>query len=151
MIILAFVCILLTSGCTEYWRTRGQAPSVEALVERAQDRLSTAEKSSDREKIKQTAKDLEKNLVAAYRGKDSSEIKQQLAQASESFATLEGKLSYGSRPAYGELSGQLRALANAEKAKRPAVGLFAARTLFFLADELSVPAPAEITYKKPTA
>ena len=61
------------------------------------------------------------------------------------FMDMEGKLSIGSRAAFGELSGQLRvfiaAASEGESVDSSALGLFTARTLFFLANELSVPGP----------
>jgi hypothetical protein len=67
-----------------------------------------------------------------------------LEKAKRAFMQLEGKLSIGSRASYGELSGQLRVLASAENAKQPdpsSLGLFTARTYFFLANEFSMAPP----------
>lgn len=145
---LVLVLLLATglSGCTEYWWQRGQPPGVEKLLKRSQERLASSLTSgaTQRPDVAPVAEQIQTSLNAALsavaKGEDA---KGHLSGAADAFLALEGKLSPGSRPAYGELSGQLRVF-NAGAPGSPedvsaALGLFAARTFFFLSNELTVP------------
>ncbi len=151
--------ILPLSACDlGYWWQRGQPPGVETLVERSSNRLGQALLSSggEREDVAGIAKQLQATLEGIYStntNPSSSNPSQKkhlaldisLEQAKTSFLELEGKLSIGSRAAFGELSGQLRRFVKKAEAENQfnydAFGLFAARTMFFLSRELVVPAP----------
>ena len=138
-------------GCTEYWWQRGQPRSVGQLVTAANEKLSSAVATgrASRADVVDIAEAIQKQLTTAVNGYKSSNAAQslrgQMTGLEESFMQLEGKLSIGSRAAYGELSGQLRSLSKAVTAGEAptfaAFGTFAARTLSFLANELSVPPP----------
>ncbi len=154
---LSLAALLLSSlglsACNEYWRTRGQPPSVQTLIERSQTRLSEAREQNEtnRTELSLLSKKLEKSLLAVAKNLETSEASEDgrllnsLSEASEHFMALEGKVSIGSRAALGELAGQMRAFsetASKGDALAPkAFGLFSARTMFFLANELSVPGP----------
>ena len=148
-----FVATLLlgsTTGCNEYWRTRGQPPSVDKLLERSQERLTESRMlhEAERVEVSKISTQIEGALTSALKqveSSDNSVLLGSLQEASDSFIALEGKVSIGSRAALGELSGQLRRFSNqasqGEPLQKSAFGLFTARTMFFLANELSVPAP----------
>ena len=139
-------------GCTEYWWSRGKAPSVHKLVERAELRLNqrVSEQSTVRPNVAKLGTQIRTQMTGILETlkQDSSPDESLSAAFNElraSFIKLEEKLSIGSRAAYGELSGQLRSwhdkLKNSEPVSQEAFGMFTARTLFFLANELEVPAP----------
>lgn len=157
LFILIILSLISLSACSEYWWTRGQPPSVESLVSRANDRLerALASNSESRAQLAPLAKDIKTELLSAFQIlafdsnlRENSQLIAHLEKAREDFINLEGKLSFGSRPAYGELSGQFRAFEGTispddrSKLSFSSFGLFVSRTLFFLANELSVPAPA---------
>lgn len=143
--------LLLLSGCSEYWWTRGQPPSVATLLSRSQSKLEAARsaRAGVREEVAQISTSLEKALLQAVEAVEKDGSKRDLAvsltSAREAMMDLEGKLSIGSRAAYGELSGQLRrflqVLAAGGDIEYAPFGLYTARTLSFLANELTVPAP----------
>lgn len=150
LVLLSIVALSLTgvTGCSEYWWTRGQPPSVETLIGRSQERLETAltTHAAARSDIAPSARELQQSLLDAVNTiKNGDPADAALARCREHFMALENRLSVGSRAPYGELAGQLRAFANSSQAgtnlEYHSFGLFAARTLFFLANELSVPAP----------
>lgn len=140
-----------TSACSEYWWSRGQASTVPQLIERNQAKLATArsERAEFRNEVAVISEPIEKDLLAAQdllvRNSSQDQLAVHLRAAGESFMKLEGKLSIGSRAAFGELTGQLRGFQQGLSQGHPptadAFGLFTARTLGFLASELSVPAP----------
>lgn len=148
--LLVGLCIVTaTASCTEYWWSRGQAPGVETLLRRAQNELKEAMANDPykRPEIAALARELAGALVAAHDSVKSNEPQaaDKLAAVVARFAALEGKLSVTSRAPYAELFGQARALrdnAAARRLEEGAVGLLAARTIFFLASEMSVPAPS---------
>lgn len=151
--ILAFFLIGMSfSGCDfEYWTTRGQPPSVEELLTRAQSNLDRAqqERGSVRAELAPISSQLRDALLGAaqnLKGDGNREsVLAQIEKARSGFKALEGKVSIGSRAALGQLSGQLRALSVQAKAGEldyAAFGLFSARTFNFLAGEFEVPAPA---------
>lgn len=152
-IALILFSALSLSACNEYWRTRGQPPSVQKLLERSQSRLSEAreENETSRTELSLLSKKIEKSLLAVAKSLESAEAKENgqllksLSEASDNFIALEGKVSIGSRAALGELAGQMRTFsetASQGNSLAPkAFGLFTARTMFFLANELSVPGP----------
>jgi len=148
-----FVCLFSVLGCSDYWWSRGQAPGVSQLLERSETRLndSLGKNSSSRPLLSPVASQVSAGLKKSLADLDAiSEDMPKGAGANmtalkQSFMQMEGLLSIGSRAAYGELAGQLRtfsgALSSGKKVDPKAFGLFAARTKFFLANELSVPAP----------
>jgi len=93
---------------------------------------------------------LERSLLESYalltRKGPQQELEAALDRTADLFITLEGTLSIGSRAAYGELAGQLRNIITGveerNRIREDAFGLFAARTLTFLASELGVPGPS---------
>lgn len=148
---IAFILSLLGMvGCNEYWWTRGQPPSVKELVERAQDRFNSTveERALARSDFAPAAQKLRNALIQALHATSKSgHISKDLIKDVEvSFIEMEGKLSVGSRAAYGELCNQIRAFANkvelGEQLDSSAFGLFASRSIFFLTSELKVPAPS---------
>lgn len=146
--LLLTVTTVLT-GCTEYWWTRGQPPAVNTLITRSHTRLQEALKQhqSTRSELVPVVNEIESSLtnsLASLEQGSPTDTAAALEKAKQAFMQLEGKLSIGSRASYGELSGQLRVLASAENAKQPdpgALGLFTARTYFFLANEFAMAPP----------
>lgn len=140
-----------TTGCSEYWWQRGQPPSVSTLLARSNDRFASAKQdyADARKDIVPAFTELNQNLdgVVELISKKAGgpALTPRFESLAQSFLALEGKLSPGSRPAYGELSGQLRAFMEDSSANKPLsfppFGLFAARTKSFMASELSVPPP----------
>ncbi len=151
-IVALIICSILFSGCTEYWWTRGQPPGVDKLLTRATEKLTEAQSTfgSTRKDISATADEVRESLLqvvtSIQKSQSPGQVVAGLEKAEQAFIKLEGNVSIGSRAALGELSGQLRAFTsaaqNGNQLEYPAVGLFAARSISFLANELSVPAPA---------
>ena len=152
---IVFTLSLLTlSACNEYWWTRGQPPSAKELVLRAEDRfnLSINERAQTRADFAPSAQKLKSSLLqtleASYKNdksKNDNSLKESVKATEMSFIELEGKMSIGSRAAYGELCNQIRAFASkadaGENVDPSAFELFTSRSIFFLANELKVPAP----------
>ena len=148
-----FVLLLALSwsGCTEYWWTRGQPPSVSEMIAKAQTKLTATRKKygTHREKVGAASEQIELSLhqaVVLVQGKGTTaEVAEQLSVAEQAFIELDTNVSMGSRAALGELSGQLRRLSkNVNSGTMPEftnIGLFTARTLSFLASELEMPKP----------
>ena len=147
-----FTCLIfilsLSTACTEYWWTRGQPPSVATQLSKAEEKLSNAiaERGDERKNIRDISNKIRSSLNQALAKVEKKQNPEKdLAATKKSFMSLEGKIAVTSRAPYGELSGQLRAFDKANKnGKMPeyrALGLFTARTLSFLASELSVSAP----------
>lgn len=145
------VAIVALSGCDKSWWNRGQPPSVGTLVERSQQDLrnALAKYRADRNDIatnaEQIGTDLGAAVKAANQGSPKAQVLDPLHKATTEMIALENHLSIGSRAAYGELSGQLRLLVEkleqGEDPNAEAIGLYSSRVLFFLANELTVPAP----------
>ena len=150
-IILPLLFLLSLNACTEYWWSRGQAPGVGDLIIRSQERLDEnlslygSERNEFAGLAVETRQSLKNALNAIENNESSSSLITKLEIAESKLMGLEGKVSVGSRAPYGELCGQLRAFSSsAKEGKNPtakAFGLFTARTTFFMANELSVPAP----------
>ena len=166
VIILASCAILFLSACEGkwwdhvpgyggYWWQRGQPKSVTQLLDGSQAKLNAALDSfkSTRPEIAPIVKDLQGSLLKV-KGQLAAKPQQanvaaELVKSEELMMGLEGKLSVGSRAAYGELAAQLRSFSDRvnsgqqlnDAAFNSTFGLFTARTLSFLANELSVPAP----------
>lgn len=140
--ILLGLILITTASCSDYWWTRGQAPSPKDLYSRSESKLKTAinDNSQGKPEISEVSKGLITSLsTVVEQGSDKSYTA--IANSIELFGNLEGNLSYGSRPAYGELSGQLRAFASQAKEKRlskEAFLLYSSRVFDFLSNELSV-------------
>lgn len=139
------------SGCTHEWWTRGQPPAVSEIVARAEQRLNDAvtANASTRQDFIPLAKDLRQSLLgslgAVRDGLPAAQQMTSLGDCRNSFIKLEQSLSPGSLAAYGELSGQMREFERSAREGHPVTHqsfeLFSARTMFFLASELSAPAP----------
>lgn len=147
-ILLASVILLSNTACSEYWWTRGQPPSTSELFERKQITLVEAIQKDpyNREIVIKHSELLSSALEKAVSSFGSKEaFTTALGNSQKQFISLEGKLSIGSRAAFGELSGQLRSFLQkndeGEQIDKSAFTLFSARTLSFLASEISVPAP----------
>lgn len=153
---LTLSCLLLValpaSGCTDYWWQRGQPPSVKTLMSRATTDLETAiaakKRSADLVQLAKTIESCTKQAAVesgAAGNSPSTKLSEALGQCKQGFVSLEDHISVTNRAPYAELSGQLRVFVDAsskgEKLDPSAVGLFAARTLFFLASELELSAP----------
>ena len=146
--ISALVLPTFLTGCTEYWWQRGQPPSVKTLINRATIDLQTAIATKKRPELVSLAQSLEsclKQAAAESAGPDtapSPKLTESLSQCKQGFVSLEEQLTVTNRAPYAELAGQLRvfvdATAKGEKPDPSAVGLFTARTLFFLASELEL-------------
>ena len=139
--------LLLLTACNEYWWTRGQPPSVKDLLQRANIRFTESSDSQLRSDFlpqAQKLKDLLVNSVDQH-GKNEQDTLNALKSVESEFIALEGKISIGSRAAYGELSNQMRSFIEIQESKKDfdssAYTLFASRSIMFLANELKVPAP----------
>ena len=153
--LLAIVVPALSlSGCDSYWWTRGQPPATGELVQRAtaafDDHLQNAEKS--RPDLVSAAKDARGALLALAQAVRTASANGKAAvdpaaieAVNQKLVPIEHSLSIGSRPAFAELSGQIRHLsqqANEGQAlSAPAVETVVSRTLFLLANELTGPPP----------
>ena len=146
---LSFSLVLGLTACSDESWSRGQAPSVSTLIQSANQRLS---KTIDRDpagrpELGSISKNIQASMVAALdvakRRGPHRELSDKLTQAQKHLLKLEDMLTPGSKPAYGELSGQLRTtLADNASGRRityARLGLLTARTLSFLADELNIP------------
>lgn len=136
-------------GWGGYWWQRGQPKSVGQLLEQSTERLADAvgKYQTSREELVPVSANIEKTLqttLTNLRNKNSN-VAEDFSKTESALIELEGKLSVGSRSAYGELASELRAFT--EKAKSgaeipaDAFELYNARILFFLANELSMPKP----------
>lgn len=138
---------LTLAGCSKeswnYWWTRGQPPSTNTLIERADDKLTAALNSPTltRGNVGTLAMQIQSSLnkLSSSTDLDSPESQELFLQIEDGFMSLEGMLSIGSRAPYGELLGQLRRLKHEHTPE--GVRLFTARSFFFLANELETPAP----------
>lgn len=146
----ALLCILLSStACNEYWRSRGQPPSVAQLMQRSQAHLSEQVKvrAEARPELARIAQNIEKSMLAMFSdGTLKKEaVQEQLASVQKDFLSLEGKVSIGSRAAFGELSAQLRGFvgqaAKGGEVDYAALGLFTSRVIRFFGNEMMVPGP----------
>jgi hypothetical protein len=149
------ISLTMTAGCTEYWWQRGQPPAVATLLTRSKQKLddSLTQYRAARPQVATVAAELEKNmnqaLALADKNAASAEVLPHLKQVRGHMMSLEGKLSWGSRPAHGELNGELRSFVDqaerGEQVSKSALGLYSARVYTFLANELSVPEPVIYT------
>lgn len=153
LILPALVAAICLSGCDfKYWWSRGQTKSPEQLFDYAGAKLTTARETfgEKRPEIRIMADAVETHLKLALESAGTTPAAPELGQLFETltndFIALGSKVSIGSRAAYGELAGQLRSFSKQLSAEKSvdakSFELFAARTLSFLASELSVPAPA---------
>lgn len=141
-LLLLGLTLFSTSSCSDYWWSRGQAPSPTALYHKSESKLqkSIEDNSQRRAEIANLSKDLKSSLSAVIeQGSDShgSNIK----RSRELFSNLEGAISYGSRPAFAELAGQLRVIeanAKSNQFSKEAFLLYSSRVFDFLSNELSV-------------
>lgn len=96
--------------------------------------------------MKEDFSKLEKLLVDTHSGLSQGvagdKLKGNLAAIRGSFYDLEGRLSFGSRPAYGEFLGQLKGFEDIARQNGTVdtnvFTLYSARVFFFLSDELEV-------------
>lgn len=149
-VLLLCSLLLSSAGCSEYWWTRGQPPSSKNLLSRAALQLNDAREQfgAKRLNIADLSQNIETALTeadAAAKSTNNSLLVTQLTSTRDLFMELEGKLSIGSRAPYSELSSQLRSFisqaSSGKEINTGALELFSARVLFFMASELSVPAP----------
>lgn len=148
ILVLLTISIFLSS-CSDYWWNRGQPESSATLLAKSQDRYASAATAhaNKRPDIAADFNSLQKKLLSAVTSvnKNDSSKAQNLNDVKNSFIALEGKLSVGSRAAYGELSGQLRSFVEktekGEDVQASAFSLFAARTIFFMSREIATPGP----------
>jgi hypothetical protein len=147
---LLTLIVLGLSGCdVDYWWSRGKPPTSEKLLSLSHSKLDDILTSTVRSEVKGDVARLEKLLVDTHsglkQGVAGDKLKGNLAAIRDSLYGLEGRLSYGSRPAYGELVGQLRGFEDIAKENGTVdtnvFTLYSARVFFFLSDELGVPAP----------
>lgn len=149
--VVGLMAALSLSACTKDWWTRGQPPSVGDLLERSSTRLdeSLKDRAYFRKDVANISQSLRGSLTKAVEqvkaGKSGAELSPLFTDAQTQLLALEGKLSITERAPYSELSGQFRRFhemqQKGEAIQYPAFGLFTARVMFFLADELKVPAP----------
>lgn len=147
--LLFSISFLTLNACNEYWWTRGQPPSAEELLKRAQSRITEVKNdySNLRPEISASAEAISSRLSSLSSEALSPENLDNIIKFLEKELTsMEGKLSYGNRAPYNELCGQLRALENSNKSKlsKDSLNLYFARVLFFLTSEMKVPAPIKI-------
>ena len=138
--------LLSSSACTEYWWSRGQPPSPKERFSRQETNLAAAleESKSSKPELANSAARISALLseIVNRQEKRQTETYTLLDALAVDFMKLEGKLSYTSRPAYGELSSQIRAfqsnLREGGGFADNAFKLFAARACSFLASELRI-------------
>lgn len=126
---------------------RGQTPAPDTLLKRANEQFESTFhlRAAERHAVARSfvsGVSVLNNAVKAHR--DGKRPSAELARLRTIFLELEGNLAYGSRPAFGELSGQLRVLIERVRAKEdlgPELELFAARTIFLWSSDLNSPAP----------
>ena len=158
-LILAILFVSGLTGCTEYWWSRGQPPGVSKLLSNAENNFKGTYKkrSGKRSDIASSALKIKDSLLKSINSmKDSSgtqailDLKSSLSLTKAEFIIIEDNLSPTSRPAFGELAGQLRKFTDSSfiddskfnnKSNQKTFELFAARTIFFLARELESPSP----------
>ena len=142
--------IVFLTGCDlDYWWSRGKPPTSNKLISLSSAKMDKRFNKSDRNEVKEDFSKIKALLTATHdglgQGVHGDKLKSNLSQLKSMLAGLEGKLSFGSRPPYGELVGQLRGfqqIANESGTVDVDVfSLYTARVFFFMADELSVPAP----------
>jgi len=135
------ISISSLSACNEYWWTRGQPPSASELLQRAQDRVVEIKKEyhNKRPNITTTAERLSTDLENL----NTETLPSIAINLEKDFMQMEGKLSYGNRPPFNELNGQLRAMKSTgySSMDMDSAKLYFARVLFFLSTEMKVPAP----------
>lgn len=147
LVTLSGTCL---TGCdVDYWWSRGKPPTSEKLLflssSKLDDQLSNTVRAEVKENILQLKELLSETHSGLTQGVAGDKLKVKLASIRDGLDGLEGRISFGARPAYGELVGQLRAfqeIANQSGTVDTNVfTLYSARLFFFLSDELSVPAP----------
>ena len=146
---LAAIVVLLTAacGCSEEWWTRGQTRGVPDLLARSRQQLDLAQAGSlVRPEIRKSSQDIEDELLRIWNGmeRSSGETGQLYARLELAMQESSASITPAGRPAFYALLSQCRsfaALDRNEKSlpnRRLAFGLFAARTLFFLAGEAAI-------------
>jgi len=142
--------MLSLCGCDlDYWWSRGQPPSSTNLLFRSQKQLEENLSSTARADVKGEATQLRDALRDVHgdlsKGNGGARLQEGLAKVNTALSALEGKISWGSRAPYGELIRQLQGFrkeaAESGTVDKNVFSLYSARTLFFLASELSVDAP----------
>lgn len=150
LLLISFLLILSLGGCDlDYWWSRGQPPSSQKLLTRADIRLNETLGTTARTDVKEDAQKIRADLTelndALAKGQGGAKVSEGIVSLSSAFSALEGKLSFGSRAPYGELLDQLQGFQKISEENgtvdKNTFALYSARTLFFLASELSVPAP----------
>lgn len=138
-------------GMGGYWWTRGQPRSPEKQLVLAEERLteSLAKNATGRGDVTPAFKEmtgmLDTILSDINKNKPADQIALNLQTLEQKYLGVSGKLSIGSRPAFAELSSQLRAMVVSYESDAPpspeAATLYVARTKMLLANELAMPAP----------
>ncbi|HMO16731.1 MAG TPA: hypothetical protein PKA63_02650 [Oligoflexia bacterium] len=144
--------LFLASACNEYWWTRGQPPATSDILSRASSRVIEMEDSSkwNRSDISSHAKTISSGLAESLVSGDKNKAREEFLALEQTLLSLEGKLSYGNRAPFNELSGQFRSFKKRissegfENIPDESVKLFTARVLFLLASEMNVPAPDKV-------
>lgn len=143
-LLILVISITSLTGCNEYWWTRGQPPSATELLKRAQNRVieTKEEFNNKRPEIASTAERLSSDL----NNLNSESLPAITMNLEKDLLQMEGKLSYGNRPPFNELNGQLRAMISSGFVNMDidSARLYFARVLFFLSSEMKVPAPAPL-------
>lgn len=149
---LIVLSLLALGGCTDYWWHRSQPPSVTTLLSRAEEKLdaSIGSAPSSRQDTVVLAKVIRAGLTDSYKllKRGTAAIPpQQLDAVETALINLDGKIAVTSRAPYAELCGQFRSIrssaAAGAKVDAAPFGLFAARTISFLASDLTLPPPVE--------
>lgn len=151
-IVLLLSALLPLTACTDYWWHRSQPPSVETLLSRAESKLaaSIGAAPASRQDVAGLAKTIETELRATYnildKGKGSVVLNpDRLDPIETALINLDSKLAVTSRAPYGELCGEFRrfksAVANRQRVDPAPFGLFSARTISFLASDLTLAPP----------
>ena len=138
-------------GMGGFWWERGQPRSPQNQLVLAEDRLnkSLSKNGAGRKDVEASFNELTKTLDATVSdvssNKPTDQIEAHLLTLEKQYLAVSGKLSIGSRPAFAELSSQLRSIHDSYAGGTPvdveAVKLYAARTKMLMASELKMQPP----------
>ena len=151
-VVMLFSALLPLTACTDYWWHRSQPASIDTLLSRAETKLaaSIGAAPASRQDVVALAKTIETELLATYNtldhGKGSVVLSpDRLDSIETALINLDLKIAVTSRAPYGELCGEFRrfkdAVANHQRINPGPFGLFSARTISFLASDLTLAAP----------
>lgn len=134
--------LLTTASCSDYWWSRGEVPSPKDLYNKSEAKLQTF--IHDNSKKRAEIASISSQMISALSSVielESDKKDSNILHSIEIFSNLDGIISYGSRPAYAELAGELRAFASQAREKKlskEAFLLYSSRVFDFLSNELSV-------------